>query len=371
MPKAKVVKSLPKAILVDIIPPETNKSESLARLNELESLLSTYGGFVVVRKIQRRQTPKYKTYIGKGKVEEILEEALEKKVEFVIINNLLKPEQLYNLETTFEKHKIKVWDKIDLILEIFGKHAESKEAKLQIELAKMKHLGPRIAKMGHELMRQGGGIGTRGKGETNIEIMKRHIRSREQHIKKQLKKIELNLAGQRKKRRNSGFKTVAIVGYTNAGKSQLLRTLTSKAVKVKDELFATLDSRIGKMYLPDLNQSCLLSDTIGFVRDLPPELINAFKSTLAETLHADLILHVIDISDLDRDWKIEVVEDILKKLNCDKKKVIYVFNKIDQAQFNEEEMLNKKFIQYSPQFVSAIEKTNLEKLKKKISEQIS
>lgn len=358
---------LPKVILVDIIPPETNKTESLARLNELESLLATYGGFVVVRKIQKRQTPHYKTYIGKGKVEEIEKEALAEKVDYVIVNNLLKPEQLYNLETVFEKHKIKVWDKIDLILEIFLKHATSKEAKLQIELAKMRHLGPRIAKMGTELMRQGGGIGTRGKGETNIEVMKRHIRSREQSIKKQLKKIELNQAGQRTKRKNYGFKTVAIVGYTNAGKSQLLHSLTNKKVKVKDELFATLDSRIGKVYLEEAQESVLISDTIGFIRDLPPQLINAFKSTLAETIHADLLLHVIDISDLDRDWKIGVVEDVLKKLDCTNKKVIYVFNKIDQVDYDEQDILNKKFIQRNPIFISALKKTNLKALKSQIA----
>lgn len=262
--------SLPKVILIDIIPPQTSVEESLARLNELERLLTTYGGFVIIRKIQRRQIPNYKTYIGKGKVDEIKEVALKEKADYVIINNLLKPEQLYNLEALFEKHGIRVWDKIDLILEIFAKHATTKEAKLQIELAKLRHLGPRIAKMGTELMRQAGGIGTRGKGETNIEVMKRHIRQREQNIKKQIQKIEKNQAGQRRKRKNIGFKTVAIVGYTNAGKSQLLNSMTNKKVKIKDELFATLDSRIGKVYLPETQSCCLLSDTIGFIRDLPP-----------------------------------------------------------------------------------------------------
>lgn len=362
--------NLPKVILVDIIPPQTSNEDSLARLNELERLLATYGGFVVVRKIQRRQTPNYKTYIGKGKVNEILEDALNEKVDYVIVNNLLKPEQLYNLEALFEKHSIKVWDKVDLILEIFAKHATTKEAKLQIELAKLRHLGPRIAKMGVELMRQAGGIGTRGKGETNIEVMKRHIRQREQNIKKQLKKIEANQASQRKKRKNTGFKTVAIVGYTNAGKSQLLNSLTNKKVKIEDELFATLDSRIGKVYLPEANECCLVSDTIGFVRDLPPELIDAFHSTLAETIHADLILHVIDICDLDREWKIDVVNKVIKNLHCNTKKMIYVFNKIDLLQFDEIEDLKIKYKKFSPVFISAQEKMNLETLKSKVSEKL-
>ena len=362
--------SLPKVILVDIIPPKTAPEDSLARLNELERLLTTFGGFVVIRKIQKKQSPNYKTYIGKGKVDEILEIALREKVDYIVINNLLKPEQLYNLESLFEKHKIRVWDKVDLILEIFAKHASSKEAKLQIELAKLRHLGPRIAKMGTELMRQAGGIGTRGKGETNIEIMKRHIRSREQLIKKQLKKIEANQTNQREKRKNIGFKTVAIVGYTNAGKSQLLKSLTKKEVKIKDELFATLDSRIGKVYLPELRESVLVSDTIGFVRDLPPELIDAFHSTLAETIEADLILHVIDICDLDREWKIEVVNEVLKKINCGKKKMIYIFNKIDLMQFDEAEVLKKEYKKYSPVFISAQKRTNLEEIKSKLAKNL-
>ena len=362
---------LPKVILVDIIPPETSSAESLARLNELERLLSAYGGFVVVRKIQRRQIPNYKTYIGKGKVNEILNTALEEKVDYIMVNNLLKPEQLYNLESLFEKQGIKVWDKIDLILEIFAKHATTKEAKLQIELAKLRHLGPRIAKMGVELMRQAGGIGTRGLGETNIEVMKRHIRTREQHIKKQLQKIEKNQAGQRRKRKNTGFKTVAIVGYTNAGKSQLLHSLTNKNVKIKDELFATLDSRIGKVYLPDVKTCCLISDTIGFIRDLPPELIDAFHSTLAETIHADLILHIIDIDDLDMEWKMDVVHKVLKRLGCGTKKMIYAFNKIDLMQFDQIKELTQQYKKYDPVFVSAKEKTNLEDLKSKIARYLS
>ena len=361
---------LPKVILVDIIPPDTTSAQSLARLNELERLLSTYGGFVVVRKIQRRQIPNYKTYIGKGKANEILDVALKEKVDYIIINNLLKPDQLYNLESLFEKQGIKVWDKIDLILEIFAKHATTKEAKLQIELAKLRHLGPRIVKMGMELMRQAGGIGTRGLGETNIEVMKRHIRNRERTIKIQLKKIEKNQEGQRLKRQNLGFKTVAIVGYTNAGKSQLLNSLTRKGVKVEDELFATLDSRIGKVYLPDVQTCCLISDTIGFIRDLPPELIDAFHSTLAETIHSDLILHIIDIDDLDMEWKIDVVTTVLKKLHCESKKIIFVFNKIDLMQYDLVKELAKTYKKYNPVFISAKEKTNLEQLKSKIAQQI-
>jgi len=346
--------------------------DSLARLNELENLLITYGGFVIVRKIQKKQIPNYKTYIGKGKVQELLEDAKGLGAKFVIVNNLLKPQQLYNLEQVFEKDKIKVWDKIDLILKIFSKHATTKEAKLQIELASLKHLGPRIFKMGQELMRQGGGGNggggaRRGQGETNIEIMKRHIRTREQKIKADIKKIAKNREGQRNKRQSHGFKTVAIVGYTNAGKSRLLTTLTNKKVKVKNELFATLDSRIGKVYLPGKNESVLVSDTIGFIRDLPPELIEAFHSTLAETIHADLLLHVIDGSDLEIDWKIGVVNEVLKKLECESKKMIYVINKIDLMSETRKNKIEEKYKDLKPIFISAEEKTNLDELKSRIS----
>lgn len=362
--------TLPKAILVDIIPPDTTPEDSMARLNELENLLVTFGGFVIVRKIQKKQVPDYKTYIGKGKVRELLQEALELEAEFLIINNLLRPQQLYNLEAIFEKHRIKVWDKIDLILKIFDKHATTKEAKLQIELASLKHLGPRIFKMGMELMRQAGGIGTRGKGETNIEIMKRHISAREKKIKADLKKIAKNQEGQRNKRHDQGFRTVAIVGYTNAGKSRLLQALTNKKVKVKDELFATLDSRIGKVYLPDINQSVLVSDTIGFIRDLPPELIDAFHSTLAETIHSDLLLHVIDCCDFEMAWKIKIVNEVLKKLGCADKPLINVFNKIDLLGETRKKDIQKTFKKLNPIFVSAENKTNLDKLKRSITERL-
>ncbi len=363
---------LPKAILVDILPPNTTAEDSLARLNELESLLVTYGGFVIVRKTQKKQVPDYRTYVGKGKVNELLQDALELGAEFIIINNLLKPQQLYNLEEVFQEHKIKVWDKVDLILKIFSKHATTKEAKLQIELARLRHLGPRIFKMGEELMRQGGGGSggggaRRGQGETNIEIMKRHIRTRERKIKDDLKKITKNQEGQRNKRHDQGFKTAAIVGYTNAGKSRLLQSLTNKKVKIKNELFATLDSRIGKVYLPDIQQSVLISDTIGFIRDLPPELIKAFHSTLAETIYADLLIHVIDCSDFEMDWKMKVVNEVLEKLGCSGKPTIYAFNKIDILGPKRRENIQKKYKHLNPVFISAEQKINLDILKKGIA----
>ncbi|MBN1258583.1 GTPase HflX [Candidatus Peregrinibacteria bacterium] len=358
----------PRVILVDIVPFQITPEESLARLNELENLVVTYGGFVVVRKLQKRQMPDYRYYVGKGKVDEIEKEARDLGAEYVIVNNILKPHQIYNLESRFEKHGIKIWDRIDLILKIFEKHAVTREAKLQIELAQLRHFGPRIFKMGVGLNQQtGGGAITRGKGETNIEIMKRHIARKENQIKKDLKKIEGNQACQRAKRADDGFKTVAIVGYTNAGKSALLNALTRKGVKVKDELFATLDTRLGKLYLPEKGKSVLLSDTIGFIRDLPPSLIHAFHSTLAETIHADLIVMVIDMNDMEMEWKIKTVHQVLGELGCGGKKILYVFNKIDLPCPMPKEDLAEFYKAYSPTFVSAEQKTNLEELKNKIA----
>ena len=180
-----------KTILIDVIPPDISKEESLQRLNELESLVKTYGGIVVIKVIQKRGVPDYKTYIGSGKLQEVLTENRSNdkkdKANLLIINNLLKPTQIYNLGEICKKEDIEVWDRIDLILKIFDKHAKSVEAKLQIELAAIRHMGPRIYGLGLELTRQAGGIGTRGIGETNIQIMKRHLRRREQKIREKLK----------------------------------------------------------------------------------------------------------------------------------------------------------------------------------------
>ena len=358
----------PKVILVDIIDPQTSKEDAIKSMAELENLVDTFGGFVVIKKVQKKQVPDYKTYIGAGKLEEIVGEAKAQGAKMIIFNNMLKPQQLFNVQWKIEKDEIKVWDRVDLILKIFEKHASSAEAKLQIELAALRHMGPRIFGMGMELSRQGGGIGTRGKGETNTEIMKRHIASQEKKIKEKLKKVQKMRESQRKARARKGLKTVAIVGYTNAGKSQLLYALTQKNVKVKDELFATLDTRIGQLFLPKSYSQCLVSDTIGFIQKLPPDLIDAFKSTLDETIHADVLLHVVDYSDKKRDMKIKVVKDILDDLGVADTPMLMVCNKMDQIEVRSTASFEKRFKRLSPTFISALERQNLPELVSKIEE---
>lgn len=332
---------IPRAILVDVVPLETSKMEAYKRLEELENLVRTYGGIVVIKTIQKRGLPDYQTFIGKGKIDELVEDGIEKGANIVILNNIVKPRQLFELGEIFRKENIEVWDRIDLILKIFDKHAQSTEAKLQIDLARIRHMGPRIFKMGGELMQQKAVRGTRGgPGETNIEIMKRHLREQEQNIVDKLKHYDLIKEGHRRRRKRQHFKTAALVGYTNAGKSSILRALTGKEVYVADALFATLDTKIGNLYVEETHRQILISDTIGFIQDLPPFLIQAFKSTLAEAIDADVLLHVIDISDPMYKKKIEVVEDILKQLGLENKPKIYVFNKIDLIDLEEKEVPN-------------------------------
>jgi GTP-binding protein HflX len=417
------VKQKMRAILVDVIDSRTSKAAAEKRLVEMENLVNTYGGIVVLKAIQKRGMPDYETYIGKGKLDEIIKIGEEVEADILIINNILKPKQIFNLDEELRKVNMKSWDRVDLILKIFDKHAKTSEAKLQIELAAIKHMGPRIYNMGIELSQQAGARGTLGgSGETNIEVMKRHLQSIELSILKKLEHYELINKGHRDRRKRQNFQSVAIVGYTNAGKSSLLNALTGKDIYIADELFATLDTRVAKIYIPPATNSedgkyvpgreLMLSDTIGFIQDLPPDLIQAFKSTLSEAVAADLILHVIDINDPDLYEKIVVVEDILKQLGLHDRKKIYVFNKVDllahRIVFEDPEQfaglkrvgglvkageyathllgwhdhkqhekaaklvldLKKKYKEFHPSFVSAYQKVNLEKLIKLIDENV-
>jgi GTP-binding protein HflX len=353
-----------KAVLADVIHFATSKQEAEDRLTELADLTRTYGGIVVVKTIQRRAKPDYSTFIGKGKIQEILNTQAEHQANVVIVNEILKPGQIYNLQEALQPKKIKVWDRIDLILEIFDKHAHSAEAKLQIELARVRHMGPRIYGMGEQLGRQRGGTGTRGGGgEMNTEVMKRHLREQERRILDKLKSYEGQHREQHKFRTKKDFKTVALVGYTNAGKTSLLNALTKRKEYSADKLFATLETRVGQVYLPNLGAKALLSDTIGFIQGLPPDLVQAFRSTLSEAIHADLILHVIDASDPHWAMKIEVVNKILKDLDLDNRPQIKVFNKADQ-------LLDQPDLEDADVYVSAQTGEGLDGLKDLITKKL-
>ncbi len=373
----------PRAILVDVIPTQTDERTAVRRLAELEALTQTYGGIVIIKVIQKRDVPNYRTYIGPGKLEEIIKIAKAEKGDLLIINNQLKPKQMFEIEEILRPHKIKAWDRVDLILKIFAKHAKTAEAKLQIKLAAIHHMGPRIFGMGMELMQQGGGIGTRGQGETNIEIMKRHLAEQARHVERELEHVAHTRAIHRARRERIGLQTVSIVGYTNAGKSSLLNALTKKGAYVADALFATLDTRVGKIWIPSSGQrpevrgqrlsapmAVLVSDTIGFIQDLPPQLIRAFRSTLEETVEADLLLHVIDINDPYLKEKIREVTEILEDLKIADTPTIYVFNKIDQAKRVPRATLGKRYQEFTPVFVSAVTGEGLDELKQQIAKRL-
>ena len=267
--------------------------------------------------------------------------------------------------------QIEVWDRVDLILQIFDKHAVSTEAKLQIELARMRYMGPRIYGMGMVMSRQGGGIGTVGVGETNTELMQRHWRDEMKRVVTQLEKINKTRERQLEQRKRAGYKTVSIVGYTNAGKSSLFNILSKKGTLVQNALFATLDSSIGKLYLHELEEEILITDTIGFIRNLPPNLIDAFKSTLLESVHADLLLHIIDVSDPEMEEKIIVVEKILEEVGISiDSNIIYVFNKIDRAKEIDKQKLLETYAMHSPIFISVKSQTGLAEVQQIIAKKL-
>jgi GTPase len=346
---------------VHVINPRANKEKSVNIGEELESLITTLGGVIVDRVIQKLDNPDNATYIGKGKVSEVVEIVRGKKIDVVVLNNAAKPNQVFRLKTALQEANpnIEVYDRIDLILHIFDKHASTKEAKLQIELARMRYMGPRIYGMGFVLSRQGGGIGTLGVGETNTELMKRHWKQAIKKITDELDKMSAAREERIERRKKDGYKAISIVGYTNAGKSSLFNKLTGKNVLVENALFATLDSSVGVVYLEELSKPILITDTIGFIRNLPPRLIQAFKSTLLESIHADIILHIVDAWDPEIFEKIIVVEDILKDLGINSENVIYVFNKTDKL--SDEGLLNlqEKYKSYSPVFISVKDNSGL------------
>lgn len=316
-----------RAVLVGVHTGSRNELEDSTEesMSELELLAQTAGADVVAHFSQNRPAIENATYVGEGKAEEIREFCKRNEIDLVICDDELTGVQVKNLE---DLTKTRVLDRSALIMDIFASRAKTKEGKLQVELAQLQYYMTRLTGSFSNLSRLGGGIGTRGPGETKLETDRRHIRNRISVIKKQLAEVLKNREVQRKQRLKEGMWQVALVGYTNAGKSTLLNYLTNAGVLAEDKLFATLDPTARKLTLED-GSDCVLIDTVGFVRKLPHHLIKAFRSTLEEAVISDVLIHVVDASSPQAEQNIMVVEKLLFELGADKKPVITAYNKSD------------------------------------------
>jgi GTP-binding protein HflX len=342
-------------LLVNLNLPKTPRTHAVASAVELYRLVESLGGLHVVEMFSRRGSVHPATFIGSGRLESVSRLVLQCGADYVIINSILKPRQLFRIWRHLAKIRLNiiVWDRIDLILTIFARHAHTSASQLEIRLAALRHMGPRIYGMGLELSKQSGGIGVRGIGETNTELMKRHWRQELGLVTKKLEKLALLTEETIRKRRRRHLFQVALVGYTNAGKTSLFNLLTRKQKFVRDYLFATLDTTVGRVYLPEVGREVIISDTVGFIADLPPELIRAFQSTLAEVLHANLIIHVVDASDPDFAAKAGTVAQVLGTLGISRKPQLLVLTKTDLSTPRNFRRVSRFFSEQAPVAVSA------------------
>jgi GTP-binding protein HflX len=350
-----------KAVLVGIFGPEVPRWLAQEYLDELELLADTAGAETAEKILQNRPHPDPTTYVGKGKVKQLKEICNEQKADLLIFDDDLTATQIRNIEKIA---KVKVLDRSGLILDIFASRAKTAAAKTQVELAQLQYLLPRLTRFWTHLSRQKGGIGTKGPGETQIETDRRLIGNRISTLKEKLEKLDRQRTTQRKGRKN--LTKVALVGYTNAGKSTLMNALTSTDVLAEDRLFATLDSTVRRLDLE--NHEVLLSDTVGFIRKLPHDLIESFKSTLDEARDADVLLHVVDASSKLIEDYIDVVNDTLAELGMKDSKQVLVFNKIDLLEPGELAALKKAWP--DALFTSAERGIGLGKLKKHLEKLI-
>lgn len=320
-----------RAVLVALETRGVTHEEVEKSLDEVERLLDTAGGEVFARVIQVKDSPDVRTVVGSGKVKEIGDLCLANNIELVVFDGELSPSQIRNLEEGIGgEREIRVIDRSMLILDIFALHAVTGEGKLQVELAQLKYTAPRLQGKGVEMSRLGGGIGTRGPGESKLESDRRHMKRRIAALEEELRELDKNRTTMRAARDRSGIAKVAIVGYTNAGKSTLLNYLTDAGILAEDKLFATLDPTTRKFQLPS-GENVLLTDTVGFIRKLPHHLIKAFKSTLDEAVFADILLILIDASDNECESQLAVTDNLIKELGASGKPTLYVFNKCDKA----------------------------------------
>lgn len=364
-----------KAVLVGLVTKDQKEVQVLEYLDELAFLAETAGAITVKRFIQKLAHPDSKTYIGKGKIEEIRNFIQGKEIALVIFDDELNGAQLSNIEKAIG---VKTIDRSDLILDIFARRAKTAQAKAQVELAQYQYILPRLRGMWKHLERLGGGIGTRGPGESEIETDRRIVREKISLLRKRLAEIDKQAFTQRKDR--SEFIRVALVGYTNVGKSTLMNLLSKSEVFAENKLFATLDTTTRKIVWE--NTPFLLSDTVGFIRKLPHHLVESFKSTLDEVKESDILLHVVDISHPQYEEQINVVKTTLMEMNCHDKPMITIFNKMDQYEKNsydewldpqvKEEMLLDLKERWENEtnhgcvFISATERRNIDQLRSTI-----
>ena len=311
-----------RALLISV---DTGDFDAEASINELAELADTAGAEVIGMMVQKKDAPSPSSFVGSGRLEEMEQFCQSNAIDIIIADSELSPIQVKNIE---DFTAVRVVDRTTLILDFFAKRARSAEGKIQVELAQLKYSLPRLSGQGKSLSRLGGGIGTRGPGETKLESDKRHIRRRIQYLNESLDKIEKRRQAMHERRKKNRAQAVAIVGYTNVGKSTLMNRLTSAGVLEENKLFATLDPTARKLILPDGRQIMLI-DTVGLVRRLPHHLVDAFKSTLEEALWADVILNVCDASSAECSEHIQVTNDLLSSLGCDGKPIINVLNKCD------------------------------------------
>jgi len=328
MPDTSPVKE--EAVLIGVATKQQDMERTLEYLEELAFLVDTAGGIALKKFIQKLEYPDPRTYVGSGKLAEIQEWIEAHKVDMVVFDDELTPSQIRNIERQL---KCRIIDRSNLILDIFAKRAKTANSKTQVELAQYEYLLPRLTRRWTHLEKQRGGIGLRGPGEQEIETDRRHIRIRIAILKEKLKEIDKQKSTQRKHRRN--MIRVALVGYTNVGKSTIMNLLSKSDLFAENKLFATLDTTVRKLVID--NQPFLLSDTVGFIRKLPHTLVDSFKSTLDEVREADILVHVADISHPDHEEQINVVKQTLTDIHASDKPVIMLFNKIDAYQFEEKD----------------------------------
>ena len=370
-----------KAILVGLITPDQNERQAKEYLDELDFLAETAGIKPVKQFYQRLDRPHAVTFVGSGKLQEIKEYVVENEIGIVVFDDELSAKQLRNIETEL---KVRILDRTNLILDIFARRAQTAHAKTQVELAQYKYMLPRLTRLWTHLERQRGGVGMRGPGETQLETDKRIIQDRIAKLKKELTEIDRQKSSQRKNR--GKMVRAALVGYTNVGKSTLMNLLSKSEIFAENKLFATLDTTVRKVIVENL--PFLLSDTVGFIRKLPTELVESFKSTLDEVREADLLLHVVDISHPTFEEQIEVVNKTLAEIGAEDKPVILVFNKIDAFTFvpkEEDDLtprtrenislneLKETWMNKLPEnciFISAKNKVNIEALKSLLYERV-